>query len=128
MGIFPKGESKSYVMSEFDQTYEQYGYEMIKDPSNPDYLHIGWKNSKIGLNTQYCSIRTQQILEKSKNTDWKLGGWLWSIMQEYVPDEYIIGQSRKECYKNFNISELQQNKIKKYKTELYKIIESIHIK
>jgi radical SAM superfamily enzyme YgiQ (UPF0313 family) len=128
LGIFPKGESKSYVMSEFDQTYEQYGYEMIKDPSNPDYLHIGWKNSKIGLNTQYCSIRTQQILEKSKNTDWKLGGWLWSIMQEYVPDEYIIGQSRKECYKNFNISELQQNKIKKYKTELYKIIESIHIK
>lgn len=118
LGIFPKGENKSYLLSEFDLSYEQYGYEMIKDISNPDYLHTGWKNLKTGLNTQYCAIRTNQILEKSKETNWKFGGWLWSIMQEHIPEEYILKLSRSECYHKVNIPALQQAKIEKYKLAL----------
>jgi radical SAM superfamily enzyme YgiQ (UPF0313 family) len=123
LGIFPKGQSKSYTVSEFDLEYEKYGYEMIRDPSDLTYLNIGWKNSRTGLNTQYCAIRARQILEKSKKTNWKLSGWLWAILQEFVPDEYITSHSRRECYKKFNIEELQRNKIEKYKSELHRIAD-----
>ena len=125
LGIFPPGSNKSYTQSEFDLNYKDYGYELIRGPDDPDYLYIGWKNDRTKLNAPYCNSKSKLILDRSRKTNWKFGGWLWSIMQEFIPDEDITRLSRNECYKKYNLDKLREEKKKLYIKRLYKVVENI---
>jgi hypothetical protein len=118
LGLTPPNRFNNTFYSEFDLTYEKYGYE-VDD--------FGWFNKNTGLSYAHCYQIAETIMEKSKkHPKCKFAGFSYNYVRRLgIPESDIITLSRTELESKYNLGLLSNQECETYVTSMLNLSRDI---